>query len=111
MPELIVVRSFSQPHEAHLACSALRAAGLYARVADANVGAANWLYSNAVGGVKVLVGAEDADTASEVLDRSAAVQGDPYEGSDNDMSAIACPRCGSTDVGRVQRGRRLAALT
>lgn len=71
--EVVVVRAFSAPHEAHLACSALRAAGIDATVADANIVAVNWLYSNAVGGVKVLVREEDLAAAREILDTRAAV--------------------------------------
>jgi hypothetical protein len=33
----VVVRTFSQPHEAHLACTALRAAGIEAIVTDTNI--------------------------------------------------------------------------
>ena len=48
MSELVVVRAFSHPHEAQLACSALQAAGIDATVADAHTVAANGLYSKAV---------------------------------------------------------------
>jgi hypothetical protein len=70
---LVVLRAFSHPHEAHLACSALEAAGIHARLADDHIVAANWLYSNAVGGVKVLVRVEDAPAAQAVLDIAAEI--------------------------------------
>jgi len=108
--ELIVVRSFSQPHEAHLACSALRAAGLEATVADANIVAADWLYSNAVGGVKVLVRAEDASVAREVLDTPAAVA-EGEEPEPVNAAEAACPRCGGQGVVRIAHGRRIAVLS
>ena len=57
--QLVVVSACSQPYEAHLACSALHAAGLEAHVADEHTVAADWLMSNAIGGVKVLARAED----------------------------------------------------
>ena len=107
---LIVVRAFSHPHEAQLACSALRASGIDAIIADAHIVAANWLYSNLVGGVKVLVPPEDADAAREILDSTAVVQtADRPEGDDE--TTVVCPRCGSHDVTSVTRGKRLAVLS
>jgi hypothetical protein len=111
--ELIVVRAFSQPHEAHLACSALQAAGLEATVADVNIVSADWLYSNAVGGVKLLVRAEDASTAREVLDTPAAVEkrDEPESVDVTDAAEPSCPRCGGRGAISVAYGRRMAVLS
>lgn len=108
--ELVVVGAFSHPHEAHLACSALAAAGLDATVADAHIVAADWLVSNAVGGVKVLVRAEDAAEAHAVLESTAVVDRDDESrfGSGEQYVARSCPRCGSESIVRVTRGRRFA---
>jgi putative signal transducing protein len=105
--ELVVVRSFSHPHEAHLACSALHAAGVEAAVADSHIVAADWLVSNAVGGVKVVVRQEDAAQAREILETAAVVEDAIAEsGAPNDDVAARCARCGSEDVIRVAHGRR-----
>jgi hypothetical protein len=111
--ELIVVRSFSQPHEAHLACSALQAAGLAATVADANIVAMDWLYSNAVGGVKVLVRAEDESAAREVLDTPAAVErsDEPEPANVAETVEAPCPRCGGQGAVNIAYGRRIAVLS
>jgi hypothetical protein len=111
--QLVVVRAFSHPHEAHLACSALQAAGIHATLADDHIVAAAWLYSNAVGGVKVLVPAEDAAAAQEVLDTPAAIDADPGAGGGDApaFEATSCPRCGSHNVGSVTPGRRLLFLS
>jgi hypothetical protein len=112
--DLTMVRTFSFPHEAHLACSALEAAGIQASVVDEHIVAADWLYSNAVGGVKVLVPVEDAATALAVLDTPAEVDVSA-DGAERDATRIAdavvCPRCGSHNVARVTPGRRLLFLT
>jgi hypothetical protein len=111
--ELVIVAAFSHPHEAHLACSALQAAGLDAAVADAHIVAANWLVSNAVGGVKVVVRAEDVPAAREVLDASAIAEPDD-EGSaaaDDPRGDASCPRCGSTNLIQAARGKRIAVLS
>lgn len=107
MQGLVVVRSFSRPHEAHLACSALQAAGIDARLADEYVVTADWLYSNAVGGVKVLVPAGEVEAARTVLDIPAISE--PAESADR-SAAAACPRCGSHDLAPATRGRRSSFL-
>ena len=112
--EFVVVRAFTHHHEAHLACSALEAAGLDAAIADENIVAADWLVSNAVGGVKVLVRAEDVSAAREVLDGTAVLEtGDDSEAAvDTDQGRSAgCPRCGSEAVVHVARGKRIAVLS
>ena len=106
----IVVRAFSHVHEAQLACSALRASGIEVIVADAHIVTANWLYSNLVGGVKVLVPADDADAAREILDSTAVVHTIDQPELD-DAASIVCPRCGSHAIVPVTRGKRLAVLS
>lgn len=136
--ELVVVRAFSQIHEANLAWSALDAAGVAARVADDNTVAADWLLSNAIGGVKLLVRAEDLTKAREILDSTASVSDDvgpddvvlgdigPDDTGPNvasgdvaafqmpgaeDSEDVACPSCGARRFVNVTSGRRLSALT
>jgi hypothetical protein len=131
--ELVVVRAFSQIHETNLAWSALDAAGVAARVTDDNTVAADWLLSNAIGGVKLLVRAEDFTKASEILESTASVSDDagpddvglgdvgPDVGSVDvaafqmpdaeDPEDVACKSCGGRHFVYVTSGRRLSALT
>ncbi len=62
-----VVARFTSVGEAESARSALDAAGIDARVGDENMVAVDWLMSQAVGGVKVLVPDEKLAEAAEVL--------------------------------------------
>jgi len=64
---MVVVSAFTSVHEAHLARSVLQAAGIEATVADEHLVSMYWLYSNAIGGVKVLVPEAQAQDAREVL--------------------------------------------
>jgi ribosomal protein S27AE len=111
--ELVVVSSHTLPLEAHLACSVLHAAGIEARVHDEYLVSAEWRYSNAIGGVKVVVRAEDFTTARELLESTAAVSGDDAlsrmenEGAEQDV----CPRCGSRVWMLVASGKWLAILS
>jgi hypothetical protein len=112
MSKLVVVRAFLHAHEAHMACSALQAAGLHASLKDANIVAVNWLYSNAVGGVKLLVPIEEVAAAREILDTPAEPdKGDESPTHAEDDEKSVCPRCGSQSLVGVVRGRRLAALS
>jgi len=109
--ELVVVRSFSTPHEAHLACSVLHGAGLEANVADEHIVTADWFLSNAVGGVKVMVREDDLETARELLDNAAVVSddADPSQISDTEnRDEDECPRCGGRTWVPVTHGKQLA---
>ena len=51
----VTVRAFTSVSDAQLACTVLQAAGLDARLGDEHLVSMQWLYSNAVGGVKLQV--------------------------------------------------------
>lgn len=82
-----VVAAYSKPEEAYLAASLLEANGIEAAIWDADTVNLYWLYSNAIGGVKVAVPEEDAVRAREVLDLPPAETG-----------FLVCPHCGSDHV-------------
>jgi hypothetical protein len=64
---LVTIATFDQAAQARLAQNALEAKGIKAMVSDENLVAMDWLLANAVGGVKVQVWEEDADSAVVVL--------------------------------------------
>ncbi|MGC4072780.1 MAG: DUF2007 domain-containing protein [Nibricoccus sp.] len=81
-----VVAAYSTPSEAHIARSRLESAGINAVVRDEFTVTFNWLYSNAVGGVKIEVIDEEEAAAREILGLPASEPG-----------LILCPHCGSPD--------------
>ena len=110
-PRFVVIRAFTSPIEAHLACSALKGAGIDARLSDIHLVEAQWMYSNAIGGVKVWVPAADEEAARELLDQDPQVaEPAASRGIEEDRSA-ACPRCGSEDTAAVVAGRRWTFLS
>ena len=110
-PRFVVIRAFTSPIEAHLACSALKGAGIDARLSDIHLVEAQWMYSNAIGGVKVWVPAADEEAARELLDQGPQVaEPAASRGIEEDRSA-ACPRCGSEDTAAVVAGRRWTFLS
>jgi len=90
---MITVASFDNTEQAELLKAQLENAGIQAFVADAAVVSLNWLYSNAVGGVKVQVHEDDLDRAKVLLEE--------WQQQPEDSAALSeykCPKCGSTKV-------------
>ena len=103
------VAVFRDVLDAELARSKLLAEGIDAELADcATIGIA-WNYSNALGGVKVLVPSGDVDQAAEILrtDRSALVA--EVDAGLERRGALVCPECGSEAVEVVNNTRKAAA--
>lgn len=96
MSKLVTVGTFTGPIEAHLAKGRLEVEGLPAFVVHEHHIWANWSYSQALGGIKVQVIAEDAVRAAMIL--KAHAEGE-YEAAlaheFPDIDVDRCPACGS----------------
>ena len=104
----ITVASYSRPVEAHLARTRLEADGITCVVSDEYLVRVDWLLSNAVGGVKLMVPSWEADRAKEILrprPRLVVVAG---AGSEEEM---ICPRCHCDDVYFTRFSRRMEAMS
>ena len=66
-PNNTVIARFDTMPEAHIAMGRLEAEGIEAWLADEHLVQTDWLYSIAVGGIKLQVNAEDAQRALEIL--------------------------------------------
>ena len=92
----IAIRSFRDLPEALLAKGSLESAGIECALADDNIVRMDWLWSNSMGGVKLLVDAEDATAAEEILSQPIPEHLDvPGVG---DFEQPRCPKCNSLDV-------------
>jgi len=119
---LAVVARFSTNGEAGIAMSALDAAGIEADLADDVIIAMDWLYSNAVGGVKLVVRDDDLEAAADVLLLTAEEPVTANVGASEEATADAataepdavpapirapeaarCPACGSEGAARTPR--------
>src|SRR5436305_15066889 len=65
----VTVGAFSTAVEAELARNRLAEEGIAAQLGDAEAVTMLWAFSGALGGVKVLVAAEDAERAEAILQR------------------------------------------
>jgi hypothetical protein len=109
---LVTLSSYRDPIDAELAKTRLDDAGIPSVVVDQHLISVQWLYSAAIGGVKLKVDESDVQTARDVLkeDRSADLasipesQGPPADGD-------RCPVCGSSEVERSRVQRNIAAIS
>jgi predicted RNA-binding Zn-ribbon protein involved in translation (DUF1610 family) len=126
-----VVGRFATIGEAESARSALEAAGIGAALADDEIVTLNWLYSNAVDGIKLVVANADTEDAIAILahEATAPEAGTEVEGADTQKpgnfadgvtqavsldeapTTIECPSCGSSDIARMRRLRLLLFLS
>lgn len=103
--KLVTIGRYSTPLEANMAKLKLESAGIYAFVADEYTIGINWLYSNALGGVKVQVPASVVSEAREILASEAE-----SPATDEAETIDVCPQCGSKNTVAF-RDRRGSFLT
>jgi hypothetical protein len=96
LPEPALVRRYRDLPEATVAKSILESAGIESFLADDNLVRMDWLYSNLVGGIKLLVRHEDAEAAYELL-RQGVPENFEVEGLGN-YEQPKCPQCDSMDI-------------
>ena len=118
---LTTICRFSHPFEAQVARARLEAAGIPVFVSDEHTINMQWLYSNALGGVRLQVPLACREEAlallaadnSEALlaaddDNEALLAADDSEalGAEQENSPRCCPRCGSEQVRWAAEGWR-----
>lgn len=115
--EAIVAR-YSTIGEAECAKSALDAASIDVAVIDGMMIAINWMYSNAAGGVKLMVRSTDLERAFEILFTPVVEAGPDDEVTEQSASVDveeeetpACPSCGNVEITRFPRLKIFAALS
>lgn len=112
---LVELATFMYPHEAHLAKGKLDAHGIESIILDELTIQTNNFYSNALGGVKLHVLAEDLDKAKEILALDYSTEQD--EGADqitettSETNAFQCPNCNSLNVGEPRLKGPFALLS
>src|ERR1700683_3568228 len=85
---MVTVRSCYSLLEAQVVQSHLEGSGIKAFLRDEFTVQNNWLWANAIGGIRVQLLEEDVERAAEVLDEEPA--------ADQTEAAKSCPHCGST---------------
>lgn len=92
----VTIRNFRDLPAALLAKGALDSAGIDCVLVDDNVVRLDWLWSNAMGGVKLLVCPDDAMAAEDALSQPIPENFDVS--GVGDYAQPVCPKCGSLDI-------------
>lgn len=86
MNSMVTVATFDFLPDAEIAKGRLLAEGIQCHLADQHLVQTDWLYSIAVGGIKLQVDAKDVDQARTTLDRDFSDELDNVNHSDPDVS-------------------------
>lgn len=97
---LVTIAQFRDLPVAGLAKSKLESAGIICFLDNEYTVGANWLYSNALGGVKLNVPEEYAEEAKSILDENTAPIA--TEESEGLLPDSECPACGATEISEDQ---------
>lgn len=100
--------TFTSPQEAYLAKGYLESEGIESFLFDDMTAQVNLLYSNAIGGVKILVRDEDYDQGIEILTKGGYINmnigktSSPFEivSADKKTDKQKCPFCQSDNIGK-----------
>ena len=95
-PSPVMVARYGGVPEALVAKSMLDSAGIESFLGDENLVRLDWFYSNLVGGIKLMVREEDAETARKVLEQNIPEKLEVT--GVGEYAQPPCPRCGSLDV-------------
>jgi predicted RNA-binding Zn-ribbon protein involved in translation (DUF1610 family) len=93
------VDRFFHPTDAHIAAGKLESEGIPVFLLGIHHASANWLLSNALGGIRLQVPAGRVEDARRLL---AQIAGPIHE------SEFACPECGGSDTTAMSNSRKIA---
>lgn len=104
-----IVARYTTVSEAEVAASSLDAAGIDSDLIDEHLVRTDWMLSQALGGVKLVVRASDLEAARQLLDAPifGEAQGMPLPSisSDADRAHLRCPACGAGQPVPIPRVR------
>lgn len=101
----VVAETYSFPYEAQIAKTQLEASEIPARIENEHTINMDWLYSNALGGVRLLVPESYVEEAKTILAQDFSQELEQEFGLSE-----CCPKCGSTDIKPYTEGKRPAYL-
>ena len=100
-PSRTTVDRFFHPTDAHIAAGKLESEGIPVFLLGINHASANWLLSNALGGIRLQVPASQVSQARQLL---AQIE------NPTDEPKMKCPQCGGTDTTAMSNSRKIAFL-
>ena len=109
--EFVQVDAFIHLIEVDLARARLEWHGIECYAFDENFIHFIWLYSLAVGGIKLKVSRADAERAFEILQQEPVRVEVPYEAVADAQGELLCPQCNSPDIFPERLHRRFVYLS
>ena len=111
MEELITIKTYTYPHEVYVERGKLESEGIQTFLKDeATVQVYNF-YSNAVGGVKLQVFADDAERAIAILNSVKEIPRTITVFSKKELeSSSLCPFCGSENISKKKNATWLTLI-
>jgi hypothetical protein len=110
---LVVIATFLHPYEAHIARTVLESEGIQARLDGEHHIAMDWMISNAVGGVKLIVHERDEVVAKKILSHPDHEINDEQTGDTAKPAkpTEVCPFCQSEDIHLEKLNRGLSLIS
>ncbi len=114
---LKTVATFEYAHFAHLAKTKLESEEIECFIFDEQTSSIVWFYTNAIGGIKLKVRAEDFERAKEILQDNANSVNEETEIVRNESDLIPendsliCPGCGSDKIKDEKISKKFAYLS
>jgi len=104
-----VLRTVATFEYAHLAKTKLESQGIECFIFDEYTSTMNWLYTNAIGGIKLKVRGEDYERASIILKENV----DDINNIDEADEAIklSCPKCSSDNIRDEKFSKKFAYIS
>ncbi|MDR2815157.1 MAG: DUF2007 domain-containing protein [Proteiniphilum sp.] len=111
MAQLTTIKTFTYPHEAYVIRGKLESEGIRTFLKDEMTVQVYNFYSNAVGGVKLQVFAEDADKALDILDNVEKPSREVAVFCKKEIEdTLACPFCRSENISRMKKPNWLTLI-
>ena len=111
MEQLITIKTYTYPHEIYVERGKLESEGIETFLKDEATVQVHNFYSNAVGGVKLQVFADDAERALAILDsvKETVPKLVVFSKKEIENSAV-CPFCGSDNIGKMKNANWLTLI-
>lgn len=109
MADLITIATFDNSLDAESVRGKLEAEGIQTFLKDENIVSIMWLYSTAVGGIKLQISSDDEIQAREILARPE--ERIPVDHVVIGSSEIVCPSCQSNNIKKENYSRAVTAMS
>ena len=109
----VLAKVFTDPNEANLCKVQLDLNDIEHYEENENTSTMNWLYTNAIGGIKIFIDEKDVEKAQKIFDRKEETDDVEYIEADElktSEEAMSCPECGSTNFTFVRYNPLLIVL-